>query len=53
MTKLNRYPIREAELEVILELKRFVETKLDKLAEDTLFWEEERIKLCKREEWCK
>ena len=53
MTELKRYPINEAELEVIVELKRFVETKLDRLAEETIFWEEERIKLCKREEWCK
>lgn len=53
MTELKRYPINESELEVILELKRFVETKLDRLAEETIFWEEERIKLCKREEACK
>jgi hypothetical protein len=59
MTELKRYPtdevdvITKSELVVILELKRFVETKLDRLAEETIFWEDERIKLCKREEWCK
>lgn len=53
MNELKKYPINESELEVIVELKRFVETKLDRLAEETIFWNEERIKLCKREEWCK
>jgi hypothetical protein len=59
MTELKRYPtdevdvITKPELVVILELKRFVETKLDRLAEETILWEDERIKLCKREEWCK
>jgi predicted RecB family nuclease len=53
MTELKRYPIDEAELRVIVELKQFVETKLDRLAEETIFWNEERIKLCQREEQCK
>ncbi|MGV7235435.1 MAG: hypothetical protein ACQ9ET_04175 [Nitrosomonadaceae bacterium] len=53
MTELKRYPIDEAELRVVLELKQFVETKLDRLAHETIFWEDERIKLCKREEACK
>ena len=53
MTDLKIYTIDESELKVIVELKQFVETKLDRLAEETIFWEEERIKLCKREEWCK
>lgn len=53
MTELKRYPINEAELGVILELKQFVETKLDRLAEETIFWNDERIKLCQREESCK
>tara|TARA_X000001382_G_scaffold119090_1_gene99648 strand:+ start:1637 stop:1810 length:174 start_codon:yes stop_codon:yes gene_type:complete len=53
MTELKRYPINESELEVILELKKFVETNLDRLAEEVIFWDEERIKLCQREEGCK
>ena len=53
MTELKKYSIDEAELRVIVELKQFVETKLDRLAEDTIFWNEERIKLCQREESCK
>ena len=53
MTELKRYPIDESELKVILELKQFVETKLDRLAEETIFWNDERIKLCQREESCK
>ena len=53
MTELKRYPIDEAELRVVLELKRFVEGNLDRLAEEVIFWDEERIKLCKREEGCK
>lgn len=53
MTELKRYPIDEAELRVVLELKRFVEGNLDRLAEEVIFWDEERIKLCQREEGCK
>jgi len=53
MTELKRCPIDETELKVILELKQFVETKLDRLAEETIFWDEERIKLCQRQERCK
>ncbi len=53
MTELKRYPIDEAELRVVLELKQFVEIKLDRLADETIFWEDERIKLCQREERCK
>ena len=49
MTELKRYPINESELEVILELKKFVETNLDRLAEEVIFWDEERIKLCQRQ----
>ena len=49
MTELKRYPMRESELRVVLELKQFVETKLDRLADETIFWEDERIKLCQRQ----
>ena len=41
--------IDKSELKVVLEMKQFVETKLDRLAEETIFWNEERIKLCNRE----
>ena len=53
MNELKRYPMRESELRVVLELKQFVEIKLDRLADETIFWEDERIKLCQREERCK
>ncbi len=42
--------IDKSELKVVIEMKQFVETKLDRLAEETIFWNEERIKLCQREE---
>ena len=45
--------IDKSELKVVIEMKQFVETKLDRLAEETIFWNEERIKLCQREERCK
>lgn len=39
----------KAELEVVEELKLFVGENLDRLAEETMFWEDERIKLCQRQ----
>ncbi len=37
------------EVEVVKELKQFVEENLDRLAEEVIFWDEERIRLCQRE----